>query len=120
MQFTIAFAALAMLVKAAAAVPAPQVLTSIGSAYPSVVFSSSAGEAVSSAVSFPSAVTIDAGNGASVKGWTKRQEPGGSCEAQAIDLTHCLEIATPSLCSFFLEQLRACQAASGGNRSLGA
>lgn len=23
------------------------------------------------------------------------------------DLTHCLEIATPSLCSFFLEQLRA-------------
>ncbi|KAF9787877.1 hypothetical protein BJ322DRAFT_1105917 [Thelephora terrestris] len=40
------------------------------------------------------------------------QQSGMSCETQAKDFTKCLEAADVQTCSWFLEQLKACQAAA--------
>ncbi|KZS96227.1 hypothetical protein SISNIDRAFT_450870 [Sistotremastrum niveocremeum HHB9708] len=36
----------------------------------------------------------------------------GACEVQAKDFTKCLEVADFQSCSYYLEQLKACQAAA--------
>jgi len=40
------------------------------------------------------------------------QQSGISCEVQAKDFTKCLEAADVQTCSWFLEQLKSCQAAA--------
>jgi len=41
-----------------------------------------------------------------------QQGPGVSCDVQARDFTKCLEAADPVSCNWYLEQLKACQAAA--------
>ncbi|KAF9066672.1 hypothetical protein BDP27DRAFT_1227084, partial [Rhodocollybia butyracea] len=41
-----------------------------------------------------------------------QRQPGMSCEVQAKDFTHCLEKADLPSCTWYLEQLKACQAAA--------
>ncbi|KAJ8454753.1 hypothetical protein ONZ51_g12847 [Trametes cubensis] len=42
----------------------------------------------------------------------QQQASGISCEVQAKDFTKCLEAADVQSCSWYLEQLKACQAAA--------
>ncbi|TFK67851.1 hypothetical protein BDN72DRAFT_770200 [Pluteus cervinus] len=42
----------------------------------------------------------------------QQAQSAGQCEVQAKDFTKCMEVADFQSCSYYLEQLKACQAAA--------
>ncbi|KAH9941718.1 uncharacterized protein BXZ73DRAFT_74909 [Epithele typhae] len=92
----------------------PGMLAQMAATAGSVAVGSTIGHGLSSMLfggsSHPAPAPVD--QAAPVQQQTYQQPQGMSCEIQAKDFTKCLEAADVNACSWYLEQLKACQAAA--------